>query len=85
MRNAALTIAEAAEQMIWKGRYLEVRLRMMRNRLCQITNRATISMPTIATKNQHGVMLPRSEAIIAKKIVPSTIIGKIAPISPPFQ
>jgi hypothetical protein len=30
-------------------------------------------------------MLPRSEAINAKKIVPSTIIGKIAPINPPFQ
>src|SRR5690242_15883330 len=30
-------------------------------------------------------MLPRSEAINAKKIVLSTIIGKIAPISPPFQ
>jgi hypothetical protein len=39
-----------------------------------------ISMPAIATKNQHRIMLPRSEAIIAKQIVPIITTGKIAPV-----
>jgi hypothetical protein len=50
------------------------------NRLRQFTSWMTISMPTIATKNLHRTMLPRSEAINAKQIVPIITTGKISPV-----
>jgi hypothetical protein len=69
----------AVELMIWKGRYRRMRLSMMRNRIRQIANQKTISTPTMATKNQHRGMLPRSEAINAASNVPSIVSRRNAP------
>jgi hypothetical protein len=52
---------------------------MLRNRIRQIANQKTISTPTMATKNQHRGMLPRSEAINAKSNVPSIVSRRNAP------
>jgi hypothetical protein len=75
----ACTPPGAVEAMIWKGRYLRMRPSMMRNRIRQITNQKTISTPTMATKNPHRGMLPRSEAINARSKVPSIVSRRNAP------
>ena len=80
MAVAARRVVTAAEQMIWKGCYLGMRSLVICNRLRQITSWMTISMPAIATKNLHRTMLPRSEAINAKQIVPIITTGRIAPV-----
>jgi hypothetical protein len=46
----------------------------------QTTSRSTITMHVTIAQTQDMVMLARSKAISAKKIEPSTTIGKIAPV-----
>ena len=72
-------VLPTAEQTIWKGRYCGMRSFVICNLIRQIASRTMTSMPTIVTQNQHRAILPRSEAINAKKIVPITATGKSAP------